>query len=288
MDHLSGKHQLRSSFVFHLSRPVRILIKRFSFAILVLLALFAVFLSKTNSEFGVGLRTQVTDSVAPASRIVAVPVDIAFSFKDYVKDYFFVHKKNEELRKEIIGLKTRLAQFSSAKYENIQLKKLLNFAEDTGHSFVSARVVGDTSGPFIRSILLNAGESTSIKKGQAVTNETGLVGRITEVGKKSSRVLLLTDINSKIPVISNQSRQRSIMIGKNNEDPALLYLQKDTSLKEGELIETSGDGNLFPPGLQVGVVYKDKNRFNVRTFTKWHNLENLTIISTGTPKLAQK
>ena len=107
----------------------------------------------------------------------------------------------------------------------------------------------------------------------------GLIGRVTEVGSRSARVLLLTDIHSKIPVITALSRHRAIMAGKNQHDPQLLYLSKDAKLIENEEIVTTGDGNLFPPNLPIGVVtvHPDGGYF-VKPYVAWHELEHVSVL----------
>ena len=116
-------------------------------------------------------------------------------------------------------------------------------------------------------------------KGQAVVMNGGLVGRVIETGKSSSRILLLTDINSKIPVISIDSRERSILAGNNTENPKLLYMPKESKIVDGEVIITSGDGDMLPPGLMVGKATKlADGSYEVLPFVSWHNIEYVSIL----------
>src|SRR5690606_4385105 len=117
---------------------------------------------------------------------------------------------------------------------------------------IATKILGDSSGPFIRSALVNAGETHGVLKGQIVINYNGLVGRIIEVGSKTSRVLLITDINSRIPIITASSRERGIVVGNNTDLLSLLYLPEDTRVQIGEIIFTSGDGESFPSGVPIG------------------------------------
>jgi rod shape-determining protein MreC len=242
-------------------------------------AIMGVLISRDESQFSNKLREKVVDTSLPIINFVSRPVKFVGELDDSVKGYFFAREKNAKLMEENKALRKQLISISTVAYENEGLRKLLNYVKDSPYKFVSAQVVGDTSSPFLRSILINAGKKDNIKKGQAVVNADGLVGRIIEVGERSSRVLLLTDINSNIPVISNKSRERSIMSGNNNESPDLVYLPNDTKMTKGEVLVTSGDGEMFPPGLQVGVAYSaGGGAFKVSPFVKWHRLDHLSII----------
>jgi rod shape-determining protein MreC len=103
-------------------------------------------------------------------------------------------------------------------------------------------------------VLLNTGRRHSVRPDQPVVSAGGLIGRIAEVGERSARVLLLTDINSRIPVLVEQTGERAILAGGNTPRPNLLYLSANSPVSQGDRIVTSGHGGMFPPGLAVGVV----------------------------------
>lgn len=272
----------RYSVIFHFSRPIKLFLQRFSVVALVTIALFSIIISKLDSPFANQVKSTVSDIFAPALLIISTPAKVVANWGNNMDDYLFVYKKNKALMLENRTLEKELIRLSQVAVENERLKTLLNFTEDLDYSFTSAVVVGDTSGPFMRSILLNVNQSQHIKKGEAVIGDQGLVGRIIEVGSKSARVLLITDINSKIPVISSISRQRSIMKGDNSATPSLLYLPKEHALEKGEAILTSGDGQLFPPNLVIGKVFRDgDDRLKVRPFMQWHRLDLLSVVHYG-------
>ncbi|MDA0782083.1 MAG: rod shape-determining protein MreC [Rickettsiales bacterium] len=270
---------VKSSFIIHISRPVKALIRKFSLALLFILAISGIIIGKIDSPITNDIRTKITDITSPVIGTMSVPVNFISNFKESMQSYFFVHKKNENLVKENERLKTKLINLSGIAYENERLKELLNYAEQLKYNYISAKVVGNTSGPFYSSIIINAGTSDNVKKGQAVVNEEGLVGRIIEVGEKSSRVLLLTDINSNIPVITSRSREPAIMSGNNNEMPRLRYLSNETKTEELEVVKTSGDGDVYPYGLHVGVIKIDASGTRyVQPFVELHKLEHLSVI----------
>ncbi len=277
---LGSGGKVSSSSIIHISKPARALIKRFSLIILIIISVAGLFISQDESVASKKMRIAILETTAPFIDVVAKPFSWAFSANESLRSYFFVHDKNESLQQENKKLRNQLISLSQTKTENVKLRGLLNYISKPEYSFISAKVVGDASNPFLRSIIINAGEKDNIKKGQAVVNESGLVGRIIEVGGKNSRVLLFTDINSKIPVISSNSRERSILSGNNSNFPRLKYLAKDTRIAEGEIVVTSGDGELFPPGIQIGVIEKtDDNIYKIQPFVRWHRLEHLSIIN---------
>lgn len=260
-------------------RNLRSFLRRFYFIVLIFLSLVTVLVSTTDSPFSLMIRTKMSDIFVPVFETISAPVRFVSSSNTSFKDYFLVYEKNKLLKEERDRLMRRLIELSLVENENRRLKDLLGYVKEIPYEHISARIVGDTKSPFIRSVIVNAGQQNNIKKGQAVVEENGLVGRIIEAGEKSSRVLLLTDINSNIPVITGAARERCIISGNNDNDPILKYLDKETKVQEGEIIITSGDGGVFPAGIKVGVVYKNnKGEFLVKPFVKWHRLEHVSIL----------
>jgi rod shape-determining protein MreC len=252
---------------------------KFSLALLFALAIAGIIISKVDNPFSNKIREEVLNVSAPIIGVMSSPFKFVSNFQDSVKSYLFVHQKNKQLTAENKELKDRLINLSGIAYENERLKDLLNYTEQLKYNYISAKVVGNTSGPFYNSVLINIGHKQNVIKGHAVVNENGLVGRIIEVGEKSSRVLLITDINSNIPVVGSKSREPAIMSGNNNEKPRLLYLPNETNTSDGEVIMTSGDGDLYPYGIHVGIIeVKPNGSRYVRPFVKLHRLENLSVI----------
>jgi rod shape-determining protein MreC len=119
---------------------------------------------------------------------------------------------------------------------------------------VTAPVIANSGGAFVRMILINAGSDDHVARGEAAITGEGLVGRLTEVGARASRVLLITDLNSRIPVTIESTHVPAVLAGDNSERPRLMYLPSADTAKVGDRIVTSGEGGVFPPGLPVGVV----------------------------------
>jgi rod shape-determining protein MreC len=139
--------------------------------------------------------------------------------------------------------------------ENQRLKASLHWIPDPTASFITTRVVADAGGTYAKAVLLSVGPNHSVHKGEIAVDERGLVGRITEVGSRTARVLLITDLNSRIPVIMETSRAHAILVGTNGLRPRLQYWPQGITPKEGERIVTSAEANAFPANLPVGTVH---------------------------------
>jgi rod shape-determining protein MreC len=170
----------------------------------------------------------------------------------------------------------------SLREENITLKANLHWIPDPAPSYVTARVVADAGGVYARAVLLSTGPNKVITKGQIALDERGLVGRVTEIGMRSARVLLLTDINSRIPVTLETSRARAMLVGTNNARPRLMFWPEGVTPIEGERVVTSAEANAFPSGLPVGTVHYTANNVpEVETFARLDRLEVVRIFDYG-------
>lgn len=205
-----------------------------------------------------GVRSAVSDTLSPALIVLSEPFRQVASFVGSVSGLSEMRAENEQLRIENARLREWYQTALMLDAENQSLHALLNVKPDPMHRFITARVVGDSGNAFVKSALVAAGANDGVQKGQAVLSGDGLVGRIIEAGKTSARILLLTDFNSRVPVIVEGSRQKAILAGTNEDKPLLKYLPADTDIKEGTRIVTSGNGGLFMSGLPIGVVVIDE------------------------------
>lgn len=228
-------------------------------SVLMLLSIILIIVSATRPSAMEGTRAIISDIFAPVLSSVSLPFqsmslilhDIT-SFAQIQADKARLEQENERLRQ---WYQTALLLES----ENKSLKDLLNLDVDPKYDHVSARIVSDSGNAFVKSILIASGKNNKIKKGAAVLSGHGLIGRIVEVSKTTSRVLLVTDINSRVPVILEGSGQNVIMAGANDENPKLIHLPQDSEISEGARLYTSGYGGVYPNGLPVGRVIKKEN-----------------------------
>ena len=209
-----------------------------------------------------GVRSTVSDALTPALILLSEPFRQVANFTSSVTGLSEMRAENTQLRAENARLREWYQTALMLDAENQSLHSLLNVKPDPAHRFITARVIADSGNAFVKSAIVSAGSDDLVQKGQAVLSGDGLVGRIIESGRNSSRILLLTDVNSRIPVLLEGSRQKAILSGTNEEFPLLKYLPADIEVKEGTRIITSGNGGMFMPGLPIGtVVLKDGQPF---------------------------
>ena len=200
-------------------------------------------------------RTALADMATPFLDLVQWPVSVAKNGLQWGENIAFIYRENERLRIE----NERLQEWQSAAeilaLENNRLRALLNFDEDIdAASVTTARVIGQTGGRFFQSVLINAGARKGIAKGHTVVDQSGVIGRVIRVGRHSARVLLLNDLNSRIPVRILPDGVNAILAGDNQRSPVIEFLPADTKVKPGDWVVTTGHGGAFPPDMAVGRV----------------------------------
>ncbi|KJS39149.1 MAG: rod shape-determining protein MreC [Rhodospirillaceae bacterium BRH_c57] len=261
---------------------LRSLVGRFAFLALVGSAFALMLLGKADTALIERLRGMVSDTVVPALEIVSRPAASVAKVIDNVREMAAIREQNALLREENERLLRWQAAARLLEAENDSLKDLLNYVPDPRASFVTARVVADTGGAFAHSVLITAGERELVEKGQAVVSGHGLVGRVAEAGKRSARVLLVTDINSRIPVVVGAGRLRGILAGDNTDRPRILYLRTPGAVSPGDRVMTSGAAGAFPPGLPVGVVSSvEETAIRIEPFLKRERLEFVRVVDYG-------
>lgn len=246
-NHISGRKS--SSFIGYvqwcIARPVTLSIAMAS--ALLLLSLFQVSTLQP-------LRLAVWKTVYPLISVVVSPFIALSSVVGNVSDYRQLKTDHARLKKENEKLTEWYHTAQLLKAENASLRSLLNVRSVSDISFVTAQIMNDVSSPYIQSILVAAGKDYGIKEGQVVLSDKGVVGRVVDVQNSVSRVLLLTDINSRIPVMIEGTNQKAVLAGHNFDLPSLEYIPETVTLEKQMRVVTSGDGGVFPSGLPVGVV----------------------------------
>jgi rod shape-determining protein MreC len=261
---------------------IRVLAHRFAYVGLVLTAGALMMLGKADAVLMERLRVQVNEAVAPILEILSQPIDAVARVAEQVQSWIALHDENERLNRD----RERLLQWQTVarhlEAENATLRKLLKFVPEPDARFVTARVIADSGGAFAHSLLLSAGASSGVGKGQAVVTGEGLVGRIAGVGDGAARVLLITDLNSRIPVLVGSDRTRAILAGDNSNRPKLLYLKPDAVIAEGDQVVTSGHAGAFPPGLAIGAVASvSDGEIRVTPFVERSRLEYVRVVDYG-------
>lgn len=263
---------------------LRQLAQRFAFAALILASFMLMLLGKADTVLMERVRLGVEDVFAPIldgmSRPAATMAEVVASVRDIAR----IRADNVRLKEENERLLHWQTVARRLDDENRALRAQLNFIPDPDTSFITARVIGDTGGAFVNSMIVNAGSRDGLRKGQAVMSGEAMVGRIADVGYRVSRVLLLTDINSHLPVMLENSRAKAILAGDNSDQPRLNYLSSSVTAAPGDRVVTSGDGGAFPPGLPIGVVASvDDGVVRVELFEHRYQLEYVSVVDYGLP-----
>lgn len=228
--------------------------QRFSFAILMMLSAILLILGRAQPQMVEGLRSHAIDIVAPVVDGIHRPILAVSNAADDLVHYFTLRSENEQLRAANAQMKEWQNAVASLQKENRELRGLLHFKTEPGLAYISARVIADTGGAFARGLIVTAGRQDGVREGMAATTGDGLIGTVTEVGEWSSRIVLITDLNSRIPVTISGSGDRAIVSGDNSPTPRLKFLPQDAVLSPGAVVVTSGHGGIFPPNLPVGNV----------------------------------
>jgi rod shape-determining protein MreC len=262
--------------------PRRAAIQRVSFPILVLLSIAAIVLGKADQTVFESIRMSVADAAAPTLDALSRPLVAAEDMAERAWGIVAAYQDNARLKAENERLlRWRRAALDLAA-ENARLRKLLKLAPEAAISYVTARVIANSGGAFARSLMVDAGSGSGVARGQAAITGDGLAGRVAEVGTRAARVLLVTDLNSRIPVILESSHQRAVLAGDNSERPQLRYLDPAAPVKIGDGVVTAGQGGVFPPGLPVGVVASVEDGVpRVEPYAELSRVEYLRIVDYG-------
>ena len=201
-----------------------------------------------------GARIGVTDTVSPVLSAIASPFQNAVAVFSSVSGMAELRAENTQLKDENARLREWYQTALMLQAENHSLQELLNLKVETPHKYITARVISDFGNAYVKTVLVAAGHNEGVYKDHAVLASEGMIGRVIGAGEKSARVLLLTDLNSRVPVIVEGSSQKAIMAGMNDATPVLKHLPPDSGITAGARIVTSGHGGKFPPGLPIGRV----------------------------------
>ena len=259
--------------------------QRFSLLVLVILSIILIFLESIEVRPLNILRSIIKDTVYRSSLIVSSPSKGFKSFTNFTGGHLNLHDKYKKLKEENIKLKNNKSRSDFLELENSQLRKLIDEQVASSSNLVSARVMIDKQSPYINSFILNIGSNKSIKNGMAVLDGKNFIGRIVDVNFFSSRVLLISDLNSKIPILSEPSGVHAILSGHGIKKPTLEYLPENHTIKDGDKIYTSGKEGIFSTGIPVGKVKIEQKIIKVELFSK---LDQITFVNIDIEKKERK
>ena len=252
--------------------------QRFSLFVLLFSSIFLIVLGKFNFTAINYLKITINEVVYRTSFVASIPEKyITYSYRaieKHIKLYKDYNFQKEELEK----LKSEKYEVKFLEAENKRLKKVLN---DINYSseLVIAKVIIDKQSPFLRSIIINKGSKNNIKKGMSVLSDSYLIGKVVGVNYMTSRVLLLSDLNSKIPVTIEPGSIQSILSGDGENSGNIQYTKDNLPIADGSIIYTSGTGGLLKSGIPIGKIEQNENQNSVNFFIDFSQLRYVKVLS---------
>ena len=231
---------------------------RFVLVLLILVSVLLLLSSLYSAQASVfkKAREGVMDAASPVLSLLAGPINYVNGVAGSIGDYFNVIEQNKALRQENAELRQWMNEALELRETVATYEALKGYSAPPAAQPISAYVIGESNDAFARSMIVNAGRANNIEVGQAVVDENGLVGRIVEAGGGASRVLLLTDIQSRIPVYIEGADIEGILVGNTRRNPVISFTAggDDVEATPGQRVLTSGAGGALPRGLPVGTV----------------------------------
>ena len=253
--------------------------RRFFLALTVvgLILLFATW--KVENQRLERFRNALTDEIVPNIDFLLKPIKVSYQIISDFKSYSKLYQQNQDLKRELqkmTGWKEAALQLEQ---KNAQLRILNNVKLNPMVNWITGEVIADSGSPFNQSVLLNIGAEDGVQDGSAAMGGPGLVGRISGVGKKSSRVILITDVSSSIPITIQKTGQNGLVIGDNSANPMLKFLDNSRPVMAGMNIFTSGEGKVFPPDLLIGTTVVDaSDQLRVKPSAELKELDYLRVL----------
>lgn len=254
--------------------------QRFSLIGLIFFSVGLLILSKINLPFTNYLKITLNEIVYRTSFIVSVPEKKILDLSNKIQDHYNVYNDYVLVKEKIKTLESKKYETQFLEVENKRLKKTINeyiFKSDE----LVAKVLIDKNSPFLKSVIVNKGSKDKVKLGMAVLDGSYLVGKIVEVNYSTSRALLVSDLNSKIPVGIEPGNIQSILSGTGKQNGKIEYLETDILIKDKSIVYTSGSGGLFKSGIPVGIYHKETEEEYevVHFFSKLSQLTFVKLVS---------
>jgi rod shape-determining protein MreC len=272
----------RIGSVSRLAAPLRAALHRFAFASLIGACFLLLMIQRAEVPVLERLRVATVDFFAPVVVLLSSPVARVSAIAEDLRALFKLQDENLLLKVEVERLRQWRDVAQRLDMENRSLRALVNYAPPPGGRQITGRVVADAGGAYVRNLLIAVGSSQGVVRGLAAVSGEGFIGRVTDVGERTTRVLLITDLNSKIPVTIGMRGERAVLAGDNSALPRLLYLTQENTVAPGDLVLTSGHGGLLPPGLPIGAVETVSERgVTVRPLADWQRIDHVRLLDYG-------
>ena len=253
--------------------------QKFSLLALIIASVILLSLESINSKSLNFVRSGVKDVIYRTSFIASIPGNTISPMFTTIQSHFEIYEQHELIKLELQQLKNQQNQIAYLKTENDKLRKAIDDTDIYNYESIISKVLVDKESPFLKSVILNKGFKSGLKKGMPVLKGPYFVGRITEVNYLSSRVLLISDLNSKIPVLIEPMGYQAIMSGTGDDFALLDFLPKNHQLEVGNLVFTSGTGGIFFPGIPIGRIELIEEKFHVEFFSDLSQLYLINVIT---------
>jgi rod shape-determining protein MreC len=252
--------------------------QKFSLFFLICFSIIIFFFDNYPSKFMDNVRSLLNDGIYRTSSIVTSPFKLVSFFQDGLKKQIFVHSENLALKKELEILRKKDFKLNFLTAENKKLLETIEYAEEQNYSNIVAKVLLDKNSPFLKSIIINKGTRSGIKKGMPVIDKNYLIGRIIETNYLSSRVLLLNDLNSRIPVVIEDTAAQAMIVGTGDNFPKLDYLPERFIAEDGKTVFTSGKDGIFSSGTPIGKIFVKNEQIQVKLFSDPNQLSFVNVV----------
>lgn len=265
---------------YSIKHSFRLVLGKIETVLFIVICVMCIATSNSNKDFSKKVSEFFINISLPVANLLSHPVNSVFSITSGLSDLIAAKKENVELKKQIDELKSHYIKSLNIYEENEELRKTLSFVSSKSTNFKVVEVIGRSKPLFDQKIFVSAGADRDLKEGEIVTGKIGVIGRVLEVFENKSHILLLNDATSRIPVISSKTRDRGVLVGDGTGLMEIIYLPKNHSIKVGEMIFTSGDGDTLPSGLLAGVVRKvGKDSVLVSMVEDVNNADLVTVLS---------
>lgn len=223
------------------------------------ISLLFLFFSRQDARSRQAAPDFASETISPISTLISGRIRSFESFVFNFKDRSRAFEENKVLRAELEQLRLQKSYLNEMKFKIARYEEILSVPTDMNfwQTRLVGRVVSENKGPFVRAMLINLGRKQGVQVGNPVISVDGLIGHVIAVGEGSSRILLLGDLNSRIPVMSAETRARAILAGDNSDMPNLIHVGTPQDWSLGHEVMTSGDDGMLPQGLPVGYVFRD-------------------------------
>ena len=252
--------------------------QKFSLFVLILLSIVIFVLDTIDLKPVKILRSVINDGVYRVSAITSSPIKASRATKDFFSEHFSVYKENEKLKAELEGFRKKNFNTLYLETENRSLQNIVEFKKKTKYNTVTSKIILDKNSPYLNSVVINKGSNAGILLGMPVLNKGNLIGRIVEVNYTSSRILLLNDLNSRIPVVISPNGSQAILSGSGESMPNLQYLPENFKIGENNLVFTSGKDGIFFSGISVGQAVSDAGTFKVKLFSDPNQINFVNVV----------